>query len=201
MDGKIIGESKRYFATMYLRRKKTVNAWHSDIVEGYFRWWIVYFSTTSRGVEEKLKQIVLGKEKFKELIRGGDTVLAVPAHDPEPYIWFAEKLGASVRFVEGEVSVQGRGKTIVKVPVIEFLMNHQGHMHMLYSAVLATYRRKPYATYKRIGEEIEQRGIWSDRLGITVMDRFVDNRYNYMKRGLYWVLYMGKAFRAMYGYK
>ncbi|MEM1696288.1 MAG: hypothetical protein QXQ90_06800 [Desulfurococcaceae archaeon] len=200
VSGEVVGESKRYFATMYLRRKRDVNPWHSDIVEGYFRWWIVYFSTTSRGVEEKLKQTVLGRDKFRELIRGGDTVLAVPAHDPEPYTWFAEKLGASVRFVEREVSVQGRGKTTVRVPVFEFPEDHQGHKHMLYSAVLATYRRKPYAAYKRIGEEIEQRGIWSDRLGIAVMDRFVDSRYDYMKRGLYWVLRIGKAFRVMYRY-
>ncbi|MEM4035625.1 MAG: hypothetical protein QXU97_03320 [Fervidicoccaceae archaeon] len=202
MSGEIVGERKRYFATMYLRRKKkkSVNPWHSDIVEGYFRWWIAYFSTTSKGVEEKLGRLVLSRRAFKELVRDGDTVLAVPAHDPEYYVWFAEKLGASVKLVEREVNAWGRGKTIVRVPVIEFPGLDQGHQHMLYSAVLATYRRKPYTAYRRVGEEIEQRGIWSDRLGITVMDRFVDNRYSYMNRGLYWALRVGKAFRVMYGY-
>lgn len=200
MSGEVISEYKKYFATMYLRKKRRVNPWHSDIVEGYFRWWIAYFSTTSKEMEEKLRQLVLSRRAFKELVRDGDTVLAVPAHDPEYYVWFAEKLGASIKLVEKEVNARERGKTIVRVPVIEFHELQQGHMHMLYSAVLATYRRKPYTANRRIGEEIEQRGIWSDRLGIAVMDRFVDNRYNYMNRGLYWVLRMGKAFRVMYGY-
>ncbi|MEM4619844.1 MAG: hypothetical protein QW607_06480 [Desulfurococcaceae archaeon] len=196
----IIKEYKRYIVTFYLHKRRKPKYFHSDPVLKWYRWYIAYFRITSDEILEKVWRIHYSSKGFrKNVVNDGDTNLVLPAHDPKYYVEFARELDTEITYIKREVELPNKEKVVVDVPVIVFNSDSQGHLHMLFSAVLSTYTN-PSGVWRKVARLILDHGLWCDMLGVTVFDRFVKYReFDYMNKGVHYVKQIGLAFRAMYG--
>ncbi|MEM4430388.1 MAG: hypothetical protein QXM08_04430 [Thermofilaceae archaeon] len=195
-----IDEYKRYVAVFYLRRRWKQRYFHADPVLRRYSWYIAYFRITSGEILGKAWRINYAPEGFnKNVVNDGAVQLVLPAHDPGYYVDFAKELNAEVLYYRRKIRLPTLGSSVrVKVPVIVFNSDSHGHLHMLFSTVLATYRN-PSAAWRRVASIILRESSWCDTLGVIAWGRFVDVRgSSYLRKGLNYVLAVGRAFRAMY---
>ena len=197
----LVGEYKRYVAVFYLHKRRKPKYFHSDPLMKWYRWHIAYFRITSDEVLEKVWRIHYSSKGFrKNVVNDGDTHLVLPAHSPEYYVEFAKELDTEVSHYRRKVILpRNGGKVRVDVPVILFNSDSHGHLHMLFSTVLATYVN-PSGSWRKVSGIILGEKLWCDTLGVIVMGRFTNVRGNdYMNKGVHYIKRVGKAFRALYG--
>lgn len=199
-----VGEYKKYLAVFYLKRRSHSKPWIQDPLLRHYRWYIAYYNTTESDVEDRiLRGVIFGRKSrafTKQVLTDGELELLLPSHSPDFYVEFARELGGEVRHYKRRVRLPGmRRRQSVQIPVIVFSGETQAHLHMLFSATVATFRN-PSLYVKSVGGEILRRRSWSDWLGLGCADRFKEMRHsNYTSAGYRWVLRIGKAFRYLVG--
>ncbi|MEM1528208.1 MAG: hypothetical protein QXZ48_04230 [Zestosphaera sp.] len=200
-ESSLVGEYKRYVAVFYLHKRKKPRYFHSDPLMRFYRWYIAYFRITRDDVLGKVWRVHYSSKGFgKNVVNDGDTQLVLPAHSPEYYVEFAKELDTEVSHHRRKVELPRNGERVrVDVPVILFNSDSHGHLHMLFSTVLATYVN-PSGSWRKISGIILDEKLWCDTLGVIAMGRFTDVRgSDYMYKGVHHVRRVGKAFRALYG--
>ncbi|MEM4429602.1 MAG: hypothetical protein QXM08_00380 [Thermofilaceae archaeon] len=191
---------KRYVAIFYLRRRRRQQYFHADPVLRNYKWYIAYFRITSNEILRKVRRINFTPEGFnRNVVNDEATLLVLPAHDPGYYVDFAKELNAEVLYYERKITLSGDGEeALVDVPVIVFNTNSHSNLHALFSTVLATYKN-PSAVWRRVADIILNEAMWCDAFGAIAWGSFINARSSeYLKKGLNYVLAIGRAFRALY---
>lgn len=198
--GEIIKEYNRYAAMFYLIKRDTLNTKTSDPVLKYYEWWIAYRLCTTAEIEEYLEKVYLEKNEFIKKILYGPVVLTVPAHDPSYYVKpIRKKKEHEILYYRRQVILPSGNVVDVNVPVIFFDSDCWGHVHMLYSIVLATYE-DPNRVWKDVYDWCNMSCLWIMLFTLLAQDRY--RMYEgeiYLTEGLKQVLNVGRCYRILYG--